>query len=439
VALPLGTGLSIVNGTLTATGATNLSYDPATRLLSSSTGADVTLPLVSTTAAGLVPSGWLTGAEAAILPHIHGALAGPVYEHVRNVSGSTMAALTPYHIVGSQGDTDRVQVIPADASDPSSMPASGILMTALANNEDGHGVIAGVSTGLNTVANPSGTVLYVGTGVLTPTAPAANVQAIAIVGRSHASTGTLSLLQGPSLGNSAYRNIGTTAGTVAAGDDSRLSDTREWTATTVSQAEAEAGTETTRRAWTAQRVRQAIAAWWLTVTSSTGRSVVAAADAAAARTAIGAGTSNVAVSDATPQAPGTASAGTANSASRSDHRHALPATVSATAAGLAPATGFSALAYAATVDLDMAALDGQYRTITLTGDLSFTASSRATGRTVVLRLLPGATQRTLTFPVDWVFVSSKPGALAASRTAVLSLSFFGAANSDCVAAYAVQP
>lgn len=32
----------------------------------------------------------------------------------------------------------------------------------------------------------------------------------------------------------------------------------EWTAETVSQAEAEAGTATTRRAWTAQRVRQAI-------------------------------------------------------------------------------------------------------------------------------------------------------------------------------------
>lgn len=36
----------------------------------------------------------------------------------------------------------------------------------------------------------------------------------------------------------------------------------EWTAETVAQAEAEAGTATTRRAWTAQRVRQAIVAWW---------------------------------------------------------------------------------------------------------------------------------------------------------------------------------
>ena len=36
----------------------------------------------------------------------------------------------------------------------------------------------------------------------------------------------------------------------------------EWTAETVSQAEAEGGTATTRRAWTAQRVTQAIVAWW---------------------------------------------------------------------------------------------------------------------------------------------------------------------------------
>lgn len=45
-------------------------------------------------------------------------------------------------------------------------------------------------------------------------------------------------------------------------NDARLTDAREWTASTVTQAEAEAGTATTRRAWTAQRVFQAIAAWW---------------------------------------------------------------------------------------------------------------------------------------------------------------------------------
>lgn len=44
--------------------------------------------------------------------------------------------------------------------------------------------------------------------------------------------------------------------------DGRLGDSREWLASTVTQAEAEAGTATTRRAWTAQRVFQATASWW---------------------------------------------------------------------------------------------------------------------------------------------------------------------------------
>ena len=44
-------------------------------------------------------------------------------------------------------------------------------------------------------------------------------------------------------------------------NDSRLTDAREWTAATITQAEAEAGTATTRRAFTAQRVRQSIAAY----------------------------------------------------------------------------------------------------------------------------------------------------------------------------------
>lgn len=49
---------------------------------------------------------------------------------------------------------------------------------------------------------------------------------------------------------------------LAEATDPRLSDAREWTATTVTQSEAEQGTSTTRRAWTAQRVFQAVAAWW---------------------------------------------------------------------------------------------------------------------------------------------------------------------------------
>jgi hypothetical protein len=75
--------------------------------------------------------------------------------------------------------------------------------------------------------------------------------------------------------------------------DSRLSDAREWSAETATQAEAEAGTGTNRRAFTPQRVFQAIAAWWQSVSTATGRAVVGAVDPEAARSAIGAGTSSL--------------------------------------------------------------------------------------------------------------------------------------------------
>lgn len=72
----------------------------------------------------------------------------------------------------------------------------------------------------------------------------------------------------------------------------------EWAAETVSQAEAEAGTATARRAWTALRVRQAISAWWSSVSTAFGRSLVGAADAAAGRAALGLGTASTTAASA---------------------------------------------------------------------------------------------------------------------------------------------
>lgn len=45
-------------------------------------------------------------------------------------------------------------------------------------------------------------------------------------------------------------------------NDPRLTNARDWTASVVTQVEAETGTATTARKWTAQRVRQAILGWW---------------------------------------------------------------------------------------------------------------------------------------------------------------------------------
>jgi hypothetical protein len=65
-------------------------------------------------------------------------------------------------------------------------------------------------------------------------------------------------------GNAAYATAaqGALAATAIQPGNAALSDAREWSADTISQAEAEAGTATTRRAFTALRVFQAIASWW---------------------------------------------------------------------------------------------------------------------------------------------------------------------------------
>jgi len=217
-------------------------------------------------------------------------------------------------------------------------------------------------------------------------------------------------------------NVGTTAGTVAAGDDNRI--TGALSATTA--------------ATTYQPLDSDLTSIAALGTTSFGRSLLTQADAAATRTTIGAGTSNVAVSSSTPQAPGTAAAGTSTDAARADHVHPLPPLVSTSSAGLRAATSFSTITYGATVALDLASLDAQYRTISLTGNLELTTSNLANGRTLVLRLVNDATQRNLTFPTDWKFLGTKPANIAVSKTAVLSITAFGTTNADVVAAYAVQ-
>ncbi len=116
----------------------------------------------------------------------------------------------------------------------------------------------------------------------------------------------------------------------------------------------------------------------------------------------------------------------------------LPGVVSPSSAGLAPARSFSTITYGATVALDFASLDAQYRTISLTGNLELTTSNLANGRTLVIRLVADANQRTLTFPTDWKFLGTKPANIAASKVGVLSITAFGTTNADVVAAYAVQ-
>ena len=112
--------------------------------------------------------------------------------------------------------------------------------------------------------------------------------------------------------------------------------------------------------------------------------------------------------------------------------------VSPSAAGMGAATSFSTITYGASVALDFASLDAQYRTISLAGDLLLTTNNLANGRMLVLRLMADSSQRTLSFPTDWKFLGTKPANIAASKVGVLSITAFGATNADVVAAWAVQ-
>jgi len=130
------------------------------------------------------------------LPHIHGALAGPVYIHCRNGTASTLAKGTPVYITGNVGDTATVIVAAADAANLAKMPAIGILDAAISAGADGHVVISGEITAMDTNGYAINSPLYVAEGGgFTTTAPT-NKQPVGRVTRGNSNTGAL-VVMGP--------------------------------------------------------------------------------------------------------------------------------------------------------------------------------------------------------------------------------------------------
>jgi hypothetical protein len=97
----------------------------------------------------------------------------------------------------------------------------------------------------------------------------------------------------------------------------------------------------------------------------------------------------------------------------------------------------SSLSYSATTDLDF---DGiSVRTLSLTGNVTFTTSNRVVGRMLKIYISCDGTGRTFTFP-SWKWLQTAPTGIVASKKACLTLEcVFGTADTDIVATYAEEP
>lgn len=127
-----------------------------------------------------------------------------------------------------------------------------------------------------------------------------------------------------------------------------------------------------------------------------------------------------------------------------DHVQIAVETITTNLTGwLGPAMGsYEQLSYAGTVTIDFNG--SAYQEIDLTGDLTliftgmdlFGQRENVPGISVILR--GDASDRNLAFDDNVVFLGTKPTALTANTTAVVSFTAFGTTAADIIAAYAAQ-
>lgn len=78
------------------------------------------------------------------LPILNAEVAEKVRLNVKNTSGNTLTKGTPVYVTGTTGATDVLEISAADASDPLTMPAVGLLEQDLDNNGIGHIIVGGL-------------------------------------------------------------------------------------------------------------------------------------------------------------------------------------------------------------------------------------------------------------------------------------------------------
>jgi len=150
--------------------------------------------------------------------NFYGDLDGPIVVECKNQTGSDIAAGTPVYVSGYYGTNGKASVAPADAADPSKMPAIGIIETALTSDSEGHVHCFGLSKGFDTSSFTVGQTVYVASGGgLTNSRPSGAtdlVQNIGRVLRSDSSQGRI-LVLGPGRTNDTPNSLDIT-GTITA-------------------------------------------------------------------------------------------------------------------------------------------------------------------------------------------------------------------------------
>jgi len=153
---------------------TNLTYTAATRTLASSTGADVVLPVATTTDAGLE-----SAADKTKLDSITVDSATLVRKYVRNNSGVSIPKGAAVYQTGSSGTTLTVAL--ADASgEATASQTLGLAQEAIGINANGYVVAVGLLDGVSTATLTEGQIVWLsetaGEGTTTrPTQPAHGV------------------------------------------------------------------------------------------------------------------------------------------------------------------------------------------------------------------------------------------------------------------------
>lgn len=101
---------------------------------------------------------------------------------------------------------------------------------------------------------------------------------------------------------------------------------------------------------------------------------------------------------------------------------------------------FDTLAWSSSVAIDFSPALPLHRSVALTGNTTFTSSQLGNGRSVRVRIVGDASERTLAFPSGWKWLGGggAPTKLAANDVAMLLVTSFGTVDSDVVAAWSIE-